>query len=266
MNELIQYGDYTLSSWASKEVQALYSALEEPNWAPWLSASPETLAARADVFPEGQLVMKDPSGAYIGSLSLNQIMWDGKPNHLPSWDEVAGDPTDYSTTYNPHGNTLVLLSMNVSPEWKGKHVPSKLIINAKKLAFKLGIAHIMGSFRPSGYGEAKQQMGFDLDFAAYCNMTRQDSSKPIDPWLGSLWHMGMHMVAIDKNAMIVSVPMDEFLGFKQTYKPNVWKEIVPGTWECGEVGVWKVDEQMQSATYKESNVWGSLPLLKLSSR
>lgn len=264
MNEVIQITrDFTVSPWTPKEAQAIYQALEEPNWAPWLAASAETLAGRACVFPEGQLVMKDLLGGYMGSLSLNQIMWDGDPHTLPSWDDVAGDPTDYSKTYDPNGNTLVLLSMNVSPEWKGHHVPGKLVSKAKKLAFGLSVAHIMGSFRPSGYGEAKMHMGFDLDFATYCHMTRPGNSKPVDPWLGSLWHMGMQMVAIDTKAMTVRVSKDAFASFQHTYKPHMWNEIAPGVWECGEVGQWKVDENSQSATYRESNIWGSIPLLRL---
>lgn len=250
---------YTIGPWKPEEAEALWWALEEPNWAPWLAASPATIAGRAKVFPAGQLVMKDAMGGYIGSLSLNQIHWDGNVHHLPSWDDVAGDPTDYSTTYMPDGNTLVLLSMNVAPAWKGKQIPSKLIDEVVKLAGALGVEHLIGSFRPSGYGEAKKGLGYNFDFEEYCMMKRNGSTKPVDPWLGSLWHKGMQMLAVDRKAMTVTVPIAELEGYKTGYKSKQWVEIKPGVWECGEVGTWTVDTDTGLATYQESNMWGSLP-------
>ena len=252
---------YTITSWKPEEAEAMYWALEEPNWVPWLAASAATLAGRAKVFPAGQLVMKDANGGFMGSLSLNQVNWDGNPHHLPSWDDVAGDPTDYSTTYMPDGDTLVLLSMNVAPAWKGKHIPGKLIDEAVGLVKSLGVAHLIGSFRPSGFGETKKGLGYDFDFEEYCMMTRYNSTKPVDPWLGSLWHKGMHMLAVDPKAMTVVVPVAEFEGYKTVYKPKQWVEVKPGIWECGEVGTWIVDATSGLAIYQESNMWGSLPLV-----
>ena len=252
-NEVL-YG-MTICSWSPSEAPEIYAALEHPNWAPWLEASVTSLAGRANIFPKGQLVMKDSIGNYMASLSLNQINWDGNKAHLPSWDDVAGDPTDYSQTYTKNGNTLVLLSMNVDPALKGLHLPSKMIAEAQKTATNLGASHLIGSFRPSGYGEVKKGMP-DLDFETYCLLKKCGSDKPLDHWLGSLWHLGMKMLAVDDKAMTVTVPIAEF----ESYKKNDWKEIKSGIWECGEVGAWKVDSASGTATYQESNVWGSLPL------
>ncbi|MFZ5844882.1 MAG: hypothetical protein ACOY0S_00230 [Patescibacteria group bacterium] len=251
-----------IASWKPDEAKTIYKILEHPNWAPWLEASAETLAGRAMVFPKGQLVMKDLAGHYIASLSMNQIQWNGDIKHLPSWDNVAGDPTDYSTTYKPDGNALVLMSMNVAPEYKGKQIPSKMIAHATLIAKQLGIEHFLGSFRPSGYGLVKKGMGHDFDFEEYCMMKRHNSTKPVDPWLGSLWHVGMEMLAVDDRAMTVKVSLDEFWQYQKTYKPEVWVEVAPGVWECEEVGSWTVDLESGIATYIESNVWGSLPLPK----
>lgn len=253
-------GQYTIDSWKPEEAGNLFLELEQPNWAPWLAASEQTIAQRVRVFPAGQLVMKDLAGGYLGSLSLNQTHWDGIVHHLPSWDEVAGDPTDYSKTYKPDGNTLVLLSMNVAPLWKGKQIPSKLIDQAAELAYKLGITNLIGSFRPSGFGGIKQGLGYNLDFEEYCMMKRHNTTKPVDPWLGSLWHKGMQMLAVDPKAMVVQVPIEEFEGYKTVYNQGKWVEIKPNIWECGEVGSWTVDETTGIATYQESNMWGKLPL------
>lgn len=244
-----------------EDAQIIFELLEHPNWAPWLEASADTLAARSRVFPYGQLVMKDHIGYPIASLSVNQIYWDGDPKSLPNWDTVAGEPTDYSQTYKPDGNTLVLMSMNVAPSQKGNKLPAKMIEAMQVVAKSFNIAHLIGSFRPSGYGLAKKGMGYSLDFEEYCLMKKFNSDKPIDPWLRSLVWSDMEMIAIDDHAMTVTVGIEEFLQYQKTFKPEQWVEAKEGLWECEEVGSWVIDKASRFATYTESNVWGVLPLI-----
>lgn len=250
----------TVESWNPEEASELFNKLEKPNWAPWLAASKESIAGRARIFPRGQLLMKDKNGQYAASLSLNQIDWDGDPVHLPSWDNVAGDPTDYSKTYKPKGNTLVLLSMNVASLYKGLQLPSKMIDFTKNVAQSMGVSHLIGSFRPSGYGEIKRAMGYGFDFETYILMKKHGTNKPIDPWLRSLWWKGMNMLAVDPKAMTVEDDLSSFERYKRTYNPNAWFVAAPNIWECGEVGNWKLDPTQGKAIYQESNVWGRLPI------
>jgi len=249
-----------IAPWKPYESYGIYAQLEHPNWAPWLEASIETLAGRAKTFPEGQLVLTNGLGMKLASLSLNQIYWDGDPSHLPSWDAVAGDPTDYSQTYDKDGNTLVLMSMNVAPGHYGEQLPSLMVDHTQMLAKALGVSHIIGSFRPSGYGNAKKEHGYVLPFAKYVGMMKEGGDKPLDPWLRSLSWKGMQMLAVDGHAMVVQVPMDQFEGYKKSYHPLAWEKTPQGVWECGEVGSWSLDCKKDIATYVESNVWGSLPV------
>lgn len=258
MKEQINTQLVAVENWTPEQAQEIYNTLEHPNWAPWLEASEQTIAERAMVFPEGQLLISEGS-QLLASLSMNQINWDGNSNTLPSWDVVAGlNTTNYSETFQPHGNTLVLMSMNVSAEAKGKQLPTHMIQYVKQLAGNLGIEHLVGSFRPTGYGEKKREFNFNLPFWDYCQMTKDNTDKPIDPWLRSLSWNGMKMIKEDPQAMVVPVSLEEFNQYKEQYKPNDWLEIKPNVWECGEVGNWVVD--MDKATYTESNVWGMLPL------
>lgn len=252
-------GSLEIHSLKPNEVPLFFKELEEPNWAPWLAASEATLSGRASVFPSGQLVMKDKSGAYVASLSMNQINMDPLGGTFPSWDSVAGYPTDYSQTYDLNGNTLVLMSMNVAPEYKGMRMPDKMIDHALIVAKELGVTYVLGSFRPTGYGHAKKELGHELDFTTYCNMLRD--GKPLDPWLRSLWWKGMDMLAVDNAAMVVEATMDEFDSYRKTYHPEMWEEVEPHMWECGEVGKWTVKLDIGKATYIESNVWGRLPFI-----
>lgn len=257
---LVDFGKVKWMSRDSAEIdsQDIYHELETHCWAPWLEASIESLVGRAAVFPEGQLVIaanRDP----LASLSTNKINWDGNPESLPSWDDVAGDPTTYEQTYVKDGNSLVLMSMNVYPRLEGYGLARKLIGAAKTQAVKLGVDYIIGSFRPNEFGKYKAQPGkWNTPFEEYCKMTREDGL-PVDSWLRNLTRNGMKPLKVDPKAMTVGVPLDEFFKLLAYYHKNgIWKEVASGVWECGEVGNWKVDHEKGVATYQESNLWGIL--------
>lgn len=264
--DLLIQDDMQVEHWTPEMAHDIYEVLEHPNWAPWLEASEATIAGRAKVFPKGQLALKN-HGELVASLSMNQIDWDGNPDTLPSWDQVAGkDTTDYSETYKPDGNTLVLMSMNVAPDSKGKKLPSKLVEYAKLLAMNSGIKYLLGSFRPSGYGKAKKESGYKLGFWDYCQMKTPGTEKPLDPWLKSLSYSGMHILKEDPHAMAVSVSKSEMSTYMKMYHPELWslRHIAQSgmeIWECGEVGYWQVPwDPEKPNTYIESNVWGEIPI------
>lgn len=261
LNDALLQTQLTISNWTPEIADEIYEKLEHPNWAPWLEASQTTIAGRANVFKQGQLLIVD-NGTMAASLSMNRINWDGNPDTLPSWDQVAGQKTtDYSETYKFNGNTLVLMSMNVAPSHYGQQLPAKLIENVKAFAQKNEIDHLIGSFRPSGYGKAKKEFSYQLPFWDYCQMKIPGTDKPVDPWLRSLWWSGMEMIKEDDNAMLVKVTHSELMEYMQNYHPESWVQINQDAgvqhWECGEVGSWMVG---MSSWYRESNVWGKIPL------
>ncbi len=248
----------TVTNWVPEDGQLIFDQVEKFNWAPWLAASPESLSGRSKTFPEGQLIIKDETGEKIlATLSTNRINWDGNINSLPCWDEIAGEPTDYSKTYSPEGNTLVLMSMNVHPDFQKEGLARKLIEVIKDQAIKMGVTNLIGSFRPSEFGKFKSQGdNWKIDFEEYCKMIQEDGW-PKDAWLRSLMKNGMEPQIIDRKAMTVEATLEEF----ETYKsesPEKWKEVLPGIWECQEVGQWIVTGD--KAIYQESNLWGKLPI------
>ncbi|MCX7955832.1 MAG: hypothetical protein N2593_01845 [Patescibacteria group bacterium] len=252
--EQIKNREIIIKNWRNDDIKKIFEILEKPNWAPWLRASAETLEGRAKTFLEGQFLMIEKNGIPLVSLSTNRTFWNGNPNELPSWDEVAGDPPTFENTYQEAGNTLCLMSMNVNPEYQNSGLASLMIdyiINNKMH----GTTNIIGSFRPNGFGKYKIEHP-ETNFSDYCSMTREDGL-PIDPWLRTLIRNGMMPICVDPNAMRVEVPIEEFLNFKETYKPNLWREISSGLWECGEVGSWTITDK-GIAVYTESNLWGRL--------
>ena len=171
---------------------------------------------------------------------------------------MAGDPTTYEHTYTSNGNAFVIMSINCRADVQGAGLPRKLIQAARAVAKELGVNHLLGSFRPTDYGKYKLNHG-NPGFEAYCKLQTAEGL-PFDAWLRNLTRNGMIPIKTDEMAMQVTVGMDELHDIMQLHKPYAWRQVTPGVLECGEVGSWYLDFSDKSATYRESNVWGELPI------
>lgn len=257
--------------------QEIYAELEAPNWAPWLRFDIDTLTRHQAVFPGGQFVLEGEDDSPIASLSTNRISWDGSPEDLSTWDDVAGADCSYEDTFDPEGNTLVFMSMSVHKDHKGEHLPDRLIQRTRLYAAEQGIERIIGDFRPSGFGQYKKET-HDFDFEHYVTATRADG-KLKDPWLRAMTYRGWEALKVDPRSMVVEATEDEFEAFRTGHNPDSWWQVqddatkeqltawhqpaqeleqVDEVWECEETGTWYVDRQAQKAVYIESNVWGEV--------
>lgn len=246
---------YEIRPYKPSEAQRIYDELEVPNWAPWLRASAETLAKRAEVFPEGQIAVWEGEHP-VANISLARFNYDGDPQNLKTWDELMGSPATGEETFDPNGNALGMMSINIKQDYQGKGLARIVIDSVKATASKLGVRHIMGSFRPNQFGEHTHKKPHE-PFSKYVNSTREEDNLPTDAWLRTLTRNGMRMLRIDDAAMVVpDVSREEFDNYRRTYKPEMWRQISPTVWRCGETGVWLVGGK--SSTYVESNVWGIL--------
>jgi GNAT superfamily N-acetyltransferase len=252
--ESLQPSKYEARPYKPEDASLIYRELEEPNWAPWLAASAETLAKRAEVFPEGQIALWGADGKPVASLSLNRFSWDGDVENLPTWDDLAGDPPTYESTYNPNGNSVGMMSINVRKDIQGAGLTQELIEAAREACSRLGIQNVMGSFRPSQFGQFSKDNP-ELEFDKYVHMT-DERGLPVDKWIRALHRNGMRMLKIDDGAMIVDdVPREQVEEWRRTYKPEEWT-VKGHIWRCGETGFWYVGPK--KAMYAESNVWGIL--------
>lgn len=260
----------------SSDVTDLHRLLEEPSWAPWLRFSVEELAAYHEVFPDGQFV-NITDGGPVGMLTSILVTWSGDVDELPTWDALSGRGNSIADAHDPEGNTMVFLSSSVHPEQRGRGVLPGLIEDAGALAARLGLDHLIGPFRPNGFGAAKAAGG-SVDFAAYVE-ARQASGLPVDPWLRTVSRLGARWLGIAARAMTVTVSVDEFDELRSSYEPSRWFRLDPAradlliarsspevvgavdeVWECGETGSWFVDHAAGRASYVEDNVWGELPV------
>lgn len=252
-NEVIK--NYEVRPYKPSEAGMIFDELEKPNWAPWLRASEEVLEKRAEVFPQGQIAIWK-EGLPIANISLARFNYDGNPQNLKTWDELMGDPPTGEKTFNLQGNALGMMSINVHPKQQGSGLTTEIVGAVKKLAQELGIEYIMGSFRPTQFGDHSIKNPH-ASFKDYVDTKRPEDNLPIDGWLRILTRNGMRMLRVDDAAMVIpDISREQFDEYRKTYKPDRWKQISPSVWRCGETGVWLVGEK--SAVYAESNVWGIL--------
>jgi GNAT superfamily N-acetyltransferase len=250
-----------------------YERLEEQSWAPWLRFSRTVLAEHVRSFPEDQFFAFDEDGL-VGALSTNRISWNGDPDELISWDAVAGERQDYKDTHVADGNTLVTLSMSIANRSRGAGVAGRLLDAVRASARARGIEHVIGSYRPPGYGSYK--LRDQHDFLTYAEL-RNPQGLPLDPWLRTLTRMGMTPIKVDERAMVVDVPLREFERLRRL-SSSVWTRT-PGArdlalhrpalpfdpagcefWEVEQAGTWYVNANAERAVYVESGVWGEVPL------
>lgn len=246
-----------IGPWRAKDVPHIHKHIEKPTWAPWLAFSKKGMHEMRKIFSEGQLVVKNKKGLPLAYISTNRINWNGKIETLPTWDEVAGNQVGlatYGNTYQNQGNTLVIMCISVHPKHQGKYLPAVLVDEIKLLAQKLNIDHVISPFRPTNYGLHKQE-NKNAVFKEYCLMTRDDGL-PVDAWLRNMVRNGMEPLMVRDNSLVVTVPRSEFEMYKKKYKKNLWNEIAPNVWECGEVGIWIVNEE--KAIYQEPELWGKI--------
>lgn len=237
------------------EAKKIFSELEVPSWAPWLRASVETLEKRAEVFPEGQIAVWEGEHP-IANISLARFNYDGNPDNLKTWDELMGIPATGEKTYDPNGNAIGMMSINVKQDYQGQGLAKIIIDSVKDVASKLGVKYIMGSFRPTQFG-VHSHKNPHAHFGGYVGSRRAEDNLPTDAWLRTLTRNGMRMLRVDDAAMVVpDVSREEFDNYRKTYNPGMWRQISPTVWRCGETGIWFVGEK--NAVYAESNVWGIL--------
>ena len=251
----------TIEHWSPEDAEAI-AALEAACWAPWLRTPQSCFETLARNFPDTQLLAR-AGKRIVATLTANRIHWDGNPDSLQqmSWDQIAGgtvEDGDYSATYDESGNTICLMSMNVSPEVQKSGLAQRLTREMLAMAKSLRtVHHVIAPFRPSGRGRYVLEHGY-VDFEEYCRMTRNDGL-PIDPWLRSLAGLRMIPIGIARNSMVITVPIKVFEDFKNTYNPGNWKPY-GNVWECGETGHWEI--QGENATYREDNWWGEIPIFQ----
>jgi predicted amidohydrolase/ribosomal protein S18 acetylase RimI-like enzyme len=123
-----------------------------PGQQPWRT---EQLERHLEVFPEGQLVVCDPTGRILGSASSLLIDWDDYAESA-DWASITGQGT--FDTHNPLGKTLYGADMGVDPEARQQGIGTALYDARKELIRERGIKRLLTGGRIPGYGAVADQI------------------------------------------------------------------------------------------------------------
>lgn len=267
------------SNASASSTSAGLAALESQCWAPWLRFSESDLAGQARIFPEGQLVVTAADGITpLGMMACNRVEWTGLVDELPTWDGVAGQPPTFENTYDPAGNSVVMMSISIQPSTRGRGIAHELISMIRAVVRRLDVERLIAPCRPSRFGSHRRLTGL-TDFATYCELTRDDGW-PIDPWLRALTRQGLAAMKIDPRAMVVPASHGDLADYQES-SSLTWATVtdeslvrelitfhgvrgdlahVDRVLDCGETGWWFLDDTRGEAVYVEANIWGELPL------
>ncbi|MGD0733020.1 MAG: GNAT family N-acetyltransferase [Terracidiphilus sp.] len=123
-----------------------------PGQPPW---RPEQLAHHLEIFPEGQLVVSDPTGFVLGSASSLLIDWDDYAESA-NWSSITGDGS--FNTHNPDGLTLYGADMGVAPEARQQGIGTLLYEARKELIRERGLKRLLTGGRIAGYAAVADEM------------------------------------------------------------------------------------------------------------
>jgi GNAT superfamily N-acetyltransferase len=120
---------------------------------PWTE---DQLRSHQAVFPEGQLVAVDQTGAILGFAACLIVNWDD----YDAWDTWR-DFTDkgYFTNHDAeHGRTLYGAEIMVDPTQQGRGLGSLIYQARRELCQRLGLRRIRAGARLRGYHEHAPEM------------------------------------------------------------------------------------------------------------
>lgn len=245
--------------------------LESLGKPPWLVPPEKTIEKRGEIFPFGQVVAKDVTGTIWAYAAFNRIEWSGTPEEFPQYYEVLGEDFDFSHTYDPQGNTLVLVSLAMHPAFANELSFSRFMQTVSSHAPRLGCTYFVAAFLMppeeskqtwlARHGGLSLETNMLSDLLAYENEQRKMGNEQ------EYWWSGMKSVLIHNSAHAVGVDLPSFEEFRQKYHHESWKQVshedAPGgfVWVCeGEDGFWTTDGDY--ALFRGSIAWGIWDFLK----
>jgi ribosomal protein S18 acetylase RimI-like enzyme len=171
--------------------------VEKETWPEEVQAPREKFEARAELFPEGFLLISTPDLGLVGVSTAEIINFD--PSNPPhSWEDV----TDWGwirKTHSTDGNALYLVSVGASPRAKGLGVGTDLVRQQIEFARQRGLSYMVLGARIPGYA-AYHQAHQEVTIEQYVALKREDEAL-IDPELRFYTRAGMRLDKVMPNYM-----------------------------------------------------------------
>lgn len=248
-----------LDSDAMNKIERAISAL----WPPYYSFSPKTMRGRADVFPEGQLLVLDAAAKKVcGVLCALRINLPDGLQSLPTWDDMVGVDQTGRSEFRIDGNAICLISMNVPVESRGLGASNMLVKEVvQKFRSDPRVEYILVLARPSSYNEVvyrSLQQGNRIPTAEEHIFAVDDQGQPKDDWIRAiLTRHGGIIVKTVRNAVTIDITEEEFEFTRNASWIDNWMMIDTSrgpAWFCDDTG-FIYPQRDRTLKYIESNCW-----------
>lgn len=192
--------------------------LEKVVWPEEIQAPREKFESRAEVFPEGFLLISMPNLGLVG-VSTAEII-DYNPQQPPlSWEETT-DSGWVKQTHNPQGNALYLASVGAK---SGLGVGTRLVEEQIDLAKKLNLNYLVLGARISGFHEYHKQHP-SITIEEYLALRKED--EPYDPEIRFYERCGLRIIKVVANYM-EDDPESENYGAVMVWENKSTSKILP---------------------------------------
>jgi ribosomal protein S18 acetylase RimI-like enzyme len=130
----------------------------------------EQLLNHITLFPEGSLCI-EIDGKVVGSMTA--LLVDFNANHAEhTWEEITDN--GYIRNHNPEGNTLYVVDISVSPQYRKLGLGKWLMFSMYEIVIHKGFERLLGGGRMPGYYKKQKEMTPEQYLAAVVEGTLKD--------------------------------------------------------------------------------------------
>jgi hypothetical protein len=195
-------------------------------------------------FDFGQLILVDDTGRTAAVANSVPIYWDGTLAGLPlGWDDAVVNSIS-GLESNTKCNTLIALSITISPDHMGKGLSYTILDEVKKAAVRSGFKYMIVPVRPS-----MKAMYPLVSMDDYINWKDKDNSV-FDPWIRAHIKSGGKILRICPGSMTVKAAISSWENWTGMKFPQNGEYIVPKA-----LNPVKIFLEQDLGLYIEPNVW-----------
>ncbi|MCG7497461.1 hypothetical protein MHO82_11340 [Vibrio sp. Of7-15] len=177
------------------------------------------------------------------------VVWDGKPENLPSSIENVLNNGLEVKRNNLEANTLIPIGALVDPASQGKGLSTKILIEMKKLALAMGLSSLVVPVRPTK--KAQYPLQSIHEYATWKN----SDGYLYDPWLRVHEKLGAEIINVVENTLEVTSSLEDWAQWTDMVFPTSGEYVVKGA-----LSPVTVNTEKGIATYLDPNVWMLHPM------
>jgi hypothetical protein len=228
---------------------AQVSSLDERSW-PLFSQHSDAVSwlQLYDILSEYALVLTQNDSVIAVGFTV-PVLWNQQPDDLPDTIESILKQGITLKVRKEQANTLIPIGALVDPKVQGVGLSSIVLKEMKKLANQLGLKSLVVPVRPNKKAQYPIQ-----SISSYASWRREDGYF-YDPWLRVHEKLGAEVVLIAECTLSVRGSLSDWSKWTNMTFPESGQYVVPGA-----LSTLDVDKDLDTAVYREPNVWMLHPM------